>query len=107
MIPRNAIRFYALALCASAAITLVLAWYRQIASARELVDLATMVAVGLGLIAFPFLGPGKYSETFRLEEDPSHSESQHSLSNQARGVLALAAAASWLGLAIGFDFATR
>ena len=107
MIPRNAIRFYGLVLGAAALVTMVLAWYRGVSTPRGLVDLATFVAIGFAFIAFPFMGPGRYSNAYRLEEDPSHSESPNSLSNRARGVLALAAAASWLGIAIAFDFATR
>ncbi|MBH9575447.1 hypothetical protein [Inhella proteolytica] len=107
MIPRTAIRFYLLALCGSAVLTAGLAWYRHIATARELVDLATLVAIGLAFVAFPLLGPGKYSESYRLEEDPSGTESPHTLSNRARGALALAAAGSWLGLTIAFDLSTR
>lgn len=104
---KNAIRFYGLVLGAAALVTVVIAWYRGIGGPRDVVDLATFVAIGFAFIAFPFMGPGKYSEAYRLEEDPSHTESPTSLSNRARGALALAAAASWLGIAIAFDFATR
>ena len=100
-------RFYGLVLGAAVVITTSLAWYKGVSTTRAFVDLATLVAIGFAFIAFPFMGPGTYSEAHRLEEDPSHSESPTSLSNRARGVLALAAAASWLCIAIAFDFATR
>lgn len=107
MIPRNAIRFYGCVLGAAALVTIAHAWYQGIGAPRRLADLATFVAVGFAFIAFPFMGSDRHSDAHRLEEDPSHTESPTSLSNRARGVLALAAAATWLGIAIAFDFATR
>ena len=101
---RAVLKFVFLVLLAELVATLGLAWYVGARTLEHWVNCATAVALLMGLLGLPLVGPLNFARGHELEADARHAaRGPEALDNRARGVLLMACAASWLLLAIAVD----
>jgi hypothetical protein len=105
---RAILKLVCLALLAELAATVGLAWFFGARTLAHWVNCATAVALLVGLLGLPLMGPQSFARGHELEADTRHAaRGPEALDNRARGVLLVACAASWLVLAIAADQALR
>jgi hypothetical protein len=105
---RAILKFVFLVLLAELIATAGLAWYCGSHTSEHWVNGATAVALIVGLLGLSLMGPLTFARGHELEADGRNmARGPETLDNQARGVLLVACAASWLVLAIAADQALQ